>query len=117
MIIYVYSKCSTCQKALRFLNEKKIQCTVKEIKIEPPSKIELQTMLNYLKGDLKKLFNTSGDLYREMHLSEKLKEMSLDESLELLTNHGMLVKRPFLLSDDFGLTGFNETKWSEHLKF
>jgi arsenate reductase (glutaredoxin) len=111
MIIYVYNKCSTCQKALRFLAQKNVKFTCKEITQEPPSLEELQQMLQYM--DLKKLFNTSGQLYRELQLSEKLKEMTLMQSLTLLTQHGMLVKRPFLIADNFGLTGFCEVKWSE----
>lgn len=69
-------------------------------------------MLAYQKGSMKKLFNTSGQLYREMGLSEKLSELSEQESLILLSQHGMLVKRPFLLARDFGLVGFNPKIWS-----
>lgn len=88
--------------------------TVKEITEEPPSLSELQKMLSYQNGQLKKLFNTSGQLYREMHLNEKLQNMTLQQALGLLTTHGMLVKRPFLLGDEFGLLGFNENKWTIH---
>lgn len=70
-------------------------------------------MLKFVNGDLKKLFNSSGQLYRELQLAEKLKNMSETEAVTLLSKHGMLVKRPFLLSDQFGLLGFNEAKWSE----
>lgn len=111
MIIYVYSKCSTCQKALRALKKMKIPFTTKEITEEPPTLPELQRMLKFQNGNLKKLFNTSGQLYRELHLQEKLNEMPLNEALILLTKNGMLVKRPFLLGKDFGITGFNETEW------
>ncbi len=112
MLVYIYSKCSTCQKAVRFLEKKQCVFTPKEIVQEPPSMEELQTMLHYQKGNLKKLLNTSGQLYREMQLTEKLQKMSLIQSLTLLTQHGMLIKRPFLIGADFGLTGFNETEWS-----
>jgi Spx/MgsR family transcriptional regulator len=116
MILYLYSKCSTCQKALRFLEKQKIKnIVIKEITKEPPSIHELQQMLKYQNDNLKKLFNTSGQLYRELNLSEKLKEMPLEEALKLLSQHGMLVKRPFLLGKDFGLTGFNETEWTKIL--
>ncbi|CUI16121.1 putative arsenate reductase [Candidatus Protochlamydia naegleriophila] len=111
MIIYVYSKCSTCQKALSFLTQKKIAFTRREITETPPSLQELQTMLDYKEGDIKKLFNSSGQLYREWQLSEKLKSLSSDEALTLLSQHGMLVKRPFLLGEGIGLTGFNEKEW------
>jgi arsenate reductase len=115
MIIYVYSKCSTCQQAVRFLEQKKITFIRKEITDTPPSIKELQTMLKYAQGNLKKLFNSSGQLYRELQLTGKLKEMPEIEALKLLSEHGMLVKRPFLLGDDFGLTGFKESEWSQKL--
>ncbi len=87
----------------------------KEITVEPPSVAQLQAMLLYVKGNLKKLFNSSGQLYRELQLTEKLKEMSEMEALILLSQHGMLVKRPFLLGSHFGYTGFNEIEWSRML--
>lgn len=73
-------------------------------------------MLSYHEGNSKKILNTSGMLYREMGLSQKLEKMQISEVLELLSQNGMLIKRPFLLGDDFGLTGFNEKLWSEKLK-
>lgn len=115
MIIYLYPKCSTCQKALRFLQSKKIAIIIKDIVKEPPSIKELQKMLDFQHGNITKLVNTSGMLYREMQLAKTLKEMPLPEILSLLSHHGMLVKRPFLLGDNFGLTGFKETKWSQKL--
>lgn len=113
MVIYSYHKCSTCQKALRFLEKKQMSFTVKEITQEPPSIEELGKMLDFQKGNIKKLLNTSGLLYREMNLADKLKEMSTQEILLLLSEHGMLVKRPFLLKKDFGLVGFKEAEWSQ----
>jgi arsenate reductase len=115
MIIYVYSKCSTCQEAIRFLEQKKIAFTRKEITETPPSIKELQMMLKYANGNLKKLFNSSGQLYREMQMTEKLKEMPEKDALKLLSQHGMLVKRPFLLGEDFGLIGFKESEWSQKI--
>lgn len=115
MRIYVYNKCSTCKDALRFLNPLGLQVETIEITETPPSLNELHAMLLYQKGNLKKLFNTSGNLYREMDLTEKLKEMPLENALELLNTHGMLVKRPFLLGKDFGITGFNQAEWSKIL--
>ncbi len=108
MILYAYSKCSTCKAAIQFLKNRNISFIIKEIKDEPPSIKELKEMLHHQDGNLKKLFNTSGELYREMHLSQKLNEISLDESLLLLSKHGMLVKRPFLLAKSFGIVGFKE---------
>ena len=115
MIVYLYSKCSTCKSALRFLEKKNVDLTVKEITKEPPTIGELQKMLQFQNGNIKKLFNTSGQLYREMGLSKKLDDMPMAEVLALLSQHGMLVKRPFLLGEDFGLIGFNEKEWSQKL--
>lgn len=112
MIVYLYSKCSTCKIALHYLQKKRITATIKEITNEPPSLEELEKMLTFQNGNVKKLLNTSGLLYREMQLSKRLNDMSLPEILSLLSSHGMLVKRPFLLSDEFGFTGFNEVEWS-----
>lgn len=112
MILYVYSKCSTCQKALSFLEQRHLKFIRKEITETPPTIAELKQMLKYQEGNLKKLFNTSGLLYKEMKLSEKLETMPLEDALALLNKHGMLVKRPFLLGKNFGLTGFNEKAWS-----
>jgi arsenate reductase len=117
MILYSYSKCSTCQKALRFLEKKKIAITLIDIKEQPPSFEEMQKMLHFQNGKVTKLLNTSGQLYREMQLSKNVKEMPLPEILKLLSSHGMLVKRPFLLGEDFGLVGFNEAEWAQKLKF
>lgn len=116
MIVYLYQKCSTCKKAQQFLKTIGAEYTLKEISLTPPTLEELQKMLKHHKGDLKKLFNTSGNLYKEMQLSEKLNEMPLEEALALLNQHGMLVKRPFLLTKNCGLTGFNEEKWSSALQ-
>lgn len=117
MILYAYSKCSTCQNAVRFLEKQvgKSSFMTKEITQEPPSLEELQRMLKFQQGKLKKLFNTSGQLYRELHLNEKLDHMPLHEALTLLTQHGMLVKRPFLIAKHFGLTGFKEEAWLKEL--
>jgi Spx/MgsR family transcriptional regulator len=113
MILYIYSKCSTCQNALKFLERKNVSFVRKEIVETPPSVEELRTMLDYVGGNLKKIFNTSGQLYREMQLNKKLKSMSEEDAILLLSQHGMLVKRPFLLGDDFGLLGFKEAEWSK----
>lgn len=113
MIIYVYGKCSTCKAALLFLKKRKIEFIEKEISKESPSVLELQQMFDYQDGNLKKLFNTSGLLYKEMQLKEKFQELNVNEAFILLSQHGMLVKRPFLLGDNFGLLGFKEAEWSK----
>jgi arsenate reductase (glutaredoxin) len=115
MIVYVYSKCSTCKDALNFLKKHEVKCTVKEISQEPPSVKELKEMLKYQNGELKKLFNTSGILYKEMDMKDKLQDMSLEQALKLLSEHGMLVKRPFVLGDGFGLVGFKEAEWTKSI--
>lgn len=114
-IVYVHNKCTTCQSALRFLENKDIPVIIKDITKEPPSIKELEKMLAFQNGNIKKLLNTSGQLYREMELSNKLENMPLNEVLTLLSKHGMLVKRPFLLGDDFGLTGFKESDWAQKI--
>ena len=111
MILYLHKKCSTCQKALRFLDSKNLKVEIIDITLQAPSVAELKMMLAFQKGNLKKLFNTSGLLYREMGLSQT--NLSQTEILELLSCHGMLVKRPFLLGEDFALLGFKETEWTQ----
>jgi Spx/MgsR family transcriptional regulator len=108
--IYEYAGCSTCRKALKFLDARKVAYEAVPIVETPPSKTELKTMLTFA-GELKRLFNTSGVLYREMGVGEKLKTMSEDEALALLAKHGKLVKRPFVLLKDRGLLGFKEDEW------
>ena len=112
MLVYVYGKCSTCKAALAFLRKRHIPFIEKDITKETPSMEELQQMLKYQHDHLKKLFNTSGLLYQEMQLKEKLPQLRIEEALALLNQHGMLVKRPFLLADDFGLVGFKEEEWA-----
>lgn len=114
MIIYLHKKCSTCKSALAFLEKKNTVLDVKDIVIDPPTIEELQMMLKFQNGNIKKIINTSGLLYKEMGLAKKLEDMGTDEVLALLSNHGMLVKRPFLLGKDFGLLGFKESEWSQH---
>lgn len=118
MIIYVYRKCSTCKDALCFLKAHQLVFEVKEIQLEPPTIKELKQMLDYKEGKLKKLFNTSGLLYKEMNLAERFDNLQPIQALELLSKHGMLVKRPFVLGKNFGLLGFKEGEWKEilHIK-
>lgn len=115
MIVYLYRKCSTCQQAIRFLEQRGVNIEIKEIDKEPPSIEDLRKMLKFQKGNIKKLLNTSGLLYRELGLANKVGEMKEEDLFSLLNKHGMLVKRPFLLGDDFGLVGFKEVEWSHAL--
>lgn len=115
MRVYVYSKCSTCQDALSYLEDKRLSFEKVEIVTTPPSMQELEAMLAFQNGNIKKLLNTSGMLYREMKLSQKLPEMTTAEILTLLNTNGMLVKRPFLLGKNFGLLGFKKSEWDLYL--
>lgn len=115
LVVYLYPKCSTCKKASKFLQDHKIACDIKEIQLTPPSKKELEAMLNHMDGDIRKLFNTSGIQYRELNLAKKLDSMPKGEAFELLSSNGMLVKRPFVLGKNIGLAGFQETKWEATL--
>jgi arsenate reductase len=111
--VYEYANCSTCKKALKFLEQKKIPVDRIPIVEQPPTQAELKKMLAHQKGELKKLFNTSGLLYRELGISEKLPSMSEGEALKLLSQNGKLIKRPFVLTDQRGLVGFKEDEWKK----
>ncbi len=113
--IYQYEKCSTCRQALKFLDARKMSYQAIPIVDQPPSMAELKDMLSKV-GDLKRLFNTSGVVYREMGLGEKLKTMSQADALSLLSKNGKLVKRPFVLLKDRGLLGFNIDEWKAAFK-
>ncbi len=117
--VYEYKKCSTCQKALKFLEKKGFSFETLAIVEQPPSLGELKKMLSYLKasgGSMKNLFNTSGIQYRELKISDKIKAgMSETEALEMLSKNGKLIKRPFLLTDSGGAVGFNEEAWQKLL--
>ncbi|MDF7808866.1 arsenate reductase family protein [Pontiellaceae bacterium B12219] len=115
MKIYTYSKCSTCRKGTKWLKEQNIAFEEIPIRETPPSMDELRQMLGYI-GDLKKLFNTSGQDYRALGMKDKLPTMSTDEALELLASNGNLIKRPFLIDTDKGTTGFKEDVWEDLLK-
>ncbi|MBR3840825.1 MAG: arsenate reductase family protein [Erysipelotrichales bacterium] len=115
MLVLVYRKCSTCIKALNWLEDHNISFTERPIKEENPTYEELKEWHRISGLPLKKFFNTSGLLYKEMNLKDKLPTMSEDEQLSLLATNGMLVKRPLVISDNFVLTGFKEAEWKEKL--
>ena len=110
-----YAKCSTCQKARQWLDEHKVAYEERPIKEQNPSAEELRVWQEKSGLPLKKFFNTSGILYKQMNLKDKLKEMSEDEQLKLLATDGMLVKRPLVIGDDFVLTGFKEKEWEDKI--
>lgn len=113
--VYCYSKCSTCKKALEWLKNNGVDYTAIDIKENHPDEKTLREYYSMSGLPLKRFFNTSGQIYREMELSKKLPGMSEDEQLALLSTDGMLVKRPLLVGDDFVLTGFKEAEWKEKL--
>lgn len=116
MLVLVYRKCSTCLKALKWLEENRITFEERPIVEQNPTYDELKEWHQKSGLPLKKFFNTSGMLYKEMKLKDKLTEMDEDEQLKLLATNGMLVKRPLVIGDDFVLTGFREKEWEEKLK-
>ena len=111
-----YPKCTTCQKARKWLDEKAIEYEFRDIKLENPSFEELTAWYKLSGLPLRKFFNTSGLLYKSMELKTKLPTMSDGEMLSLLATDGMLVKRPLTIGDDFVLVGFKEAEWAEKLK-
>lgn len=116
MLIICYPKCSTCQKAKKWLDEQGVSYTERHIKEENPTLDELKEWYAKSGLPLKKFFNTSGMIYKSLNLKDRLPQMSEDEQLELLATDGMLVKRPLVVGDDFVLTGFREKEWTEKLK-
>ncbi len=110
-----YPKCTTCQKAKKWLDEKGVKYEMRDIKTENPTFEELEYWYSLSGQPLKRFFNTSGLLYKSMNLKDKLPLMSEKEMLELLATDGMLVKRPLLVGEDFVLTGFKEKEWAETL--
>ncbi len=111
MLFVCYPKCTTCQKAKKWLTEKGILFEERDIKTESPTKEELEAWYKKSGLPLKRFFNTSGILYKEMKLKDRLPEMTEDEQLTLLSTDGMLVKRPILISDEQVLVGFKEKEW------
>lgn len=115
MLLIEYPKCSTCQKAKKWLDDHNIKYTDRHIVENNPSYDELKHWYERSGLPLKKFFNTSGLLYKEMQLKDKLPAMSEEEQLKLLATNGMLVKRPLIVKDDLVLTGFREAEWTEKL--
>ena len=115
MLFIEYPKCTTCQKAKRFLDDRGASYTDRHIKDQPPTYDELKAWHARSGLPLKRFFNTSGLLYKGFGLKEKLPVMPRDEQFALLAQHGMLVKRPLLVADDFVLVGFREAEWSAAL--
>jgi arsenate reductase len=117
MTLFVcYPKCSTCQKARKWLDERKIAYKFRDIKADNPTAEELEEWRSLSGLPLKKFFNTSGNSYKNLGLKDKLPDMSVRGQLDLLAADGMLVKRPILVSRDFALIGFNEKEWEKRIE-
>lgn len=114
--VYCYQNCSTCREALRWLAERGIAHSVKEIRETPPSVGELRTALRAFDGDLRKLFSTSGTDYRALGIKDQLATMPAATAFKLLSHNGNLVKRPFLIGDGKVLIGFKRAEWERALR-
>ena len=116
IVFFCYPKCSTCQKAKKWLEENSVEFIERDIVKNNPTEAELKKFYKKSKKELKRFFNTSGILYREMELKDKLPKMTEEEMLKLLATDGKLVKRPMIVTKDFVLNGFKEEEWKELLK-
>lgn len=112
LTVYSYAPCSTCRTAVAWLREHHIAFAEKPIYTQPPSLPELKRMLAHQGGNIRKLFNTSGLVYRELGLSAKLPKLTEAQALELLASNGRLVKRPFVLGPNLGFVGFDPEAWA-----
>lgn len=115
MLLICYPRCTTCQKAQKWLDARGVKYDYRNIKDENPTEQELREWYKASGLPLKKFFNTSGLLYKELKLKDKLPDMSEDEQIALLATDGMLVKRPLLVGNGFVLVGFRETEWDKAL--
>lgn len=113
MLFICYPKCTTCRKAQKFLDDNKISYTFRDIKEDKPSEAELRKWYKASGLPLKKFFNTSGMLYKQMDLKNKIPDMSEDEIIKLLASDGMLVKRPLLIDGKKVIVGFKEDSYKE----
>lgn len=115
MLFIEYPKCSTCRKAKQWLEERGVEFTDRNIREENPTKEELAEWVRRSGLPLKRFFNTSGLLYKELHLKERLAQMTEEEQLELLASDGMLVRRPLLIAENRILIGFQKEEWEKAL--
>lgn len=111
MLFIHYPKCTTCKKAAKFLDDKEIEYVSRDIKADNPTEEELRNWIKTSGLPIKRFFNTSGMIYRDLGLKDKLSDMSEDEQIKLLASDGMLVKRPILVDDEKVLVGFKEKEW------
>lgn len=111
--VYLYANCGTCRKAKKYLQARNIDFVEIPIREQPPSEQELLTMLDAYNGVVTKLFNTSGQDYRQGAYKDKLKTMPLNQAIEALAANGNLIKRPFAISDKIAMVGFKEDEWEK----
>jgi arsenate reductase len=116
LTVYAYDKCGSCRDALKWLKAHGVSHQLKAIRKTPPTKTELNSALKLLGGDIRKLFNTSGMDYRALGMKEKLPAMSAEEAIDLLSQNGNLVKRPFVIGDGVALAGFKPEAWENALR-
>lgn len=116
MLFLCYPKCSTCQKAKKWLDEQGVSYTLRDIAKENPTAEELTAWVQKSELPIKKFFNTSGMLYKELQLKDKLPQMDEAAQIALLATNGMLVKRPLLVTDSSALPGFKESEWAKALE-
>ena len=110
--IYCYNKCSTCRKALKFLDEHNVEYNLKDIKEDYPTAFEMTEIIKRSNLEIKKFFNTSGNVYKKLNLKDKLEYMDDESKINLLTSNGMLIKRPLVVTSDTILVGFKEELWN-----
>lgn len=115
MLFVCYPRCTTCKKAQKWLDEQGVEYTLRDIKEENPSYEELKMWYEKSGLPIKKFFNTSGKLYKDMQLKDKIPEMTEDEILKLLATDGMLVKRPLGIKEDKVVVGFKQAEWEENM--
>ena len=113
MKVYAYKGCSTCQKAIKYLESTKRDFDLIAIREKPPTVADLKAMLKIYKGDLKKLFNTSGGDYKALKIKDKIGKMTPEQAFKLLSKNGNLVKRPFVLAGNTGVVGFKLEEWKD----
>ena len=106
-----YPRCTTCKKALKYLKDHDVDVTVRHIVEDVPTEAELKEWIQKSGLEIKKFFNTSGQVYKEMGLKDKVKEMTMEEAISLLASNGMLIKRPILVVEDRVLVGFKEEQY------
>jgi len=113
--VYAYKNCDTCRKAKKYLDKKGLKYELIPVREQPPTRVELRTMLVNYDGNIRKLFNTSGGDYKALNLKEKLANMTVEDAIKLLSGNGNLVKRPFAVTGNRGIVGFKEEEWAEWL--